>query len=76
MRKLNKQQCEFVMDVLHHAKTSDEAICRFLSAGAGVGKTHVTTLLYQSLYRYLNKKPGVDPGKPCILLMAPTGKAA
>ena len=76
MRTLNKKQCEFVMDVLHHAKTSDEPICRFLSGGAGVGKTHVTILLYQSLYRYLNKKPGVDPDKPCIMLMAPTGKAA
>ena len=76
MRTLNKKQCEFVMDILHHAKTSDEPIYRFLSGGAGVGKTHVTTLLYQSLYRYLNKKPGIDPDKPCILLMAPTGKAA
>ena len=60
----------------YHAKTSDEPICRFVSGGAGAGKTHVTTLLYQSLYRYLNEKPGVDPDKPCILLMAPTGKAA
>ena len=76
MRTLNRKQSEFVMDVLHHAKTSDEPICRFLSGGAGVGKTHVTTLLYQSLYRYLNKRPGIDPDKPCILLMAPTGKAA
>ena len=63
MRTLNRKQSEFVMDVLHHAKTSDEPICRFLSGGAGVGKTHVTTLLYQSLYRYLNKRPGVDPDK-------------
>ena len=76
MRTLNRKQSEFVMDVLHHAKTSDEPICRFLSGGAGVGKTHVTTLLFQSLYRYLNKRPGIDPDKPCILLMAPTGKAA
>ena len=76
MRTLNRKQSEFVMDVLHHAKTSDEPICRFLSGGAGVGKTHVTMLLYQSLYRYLNKRPGIDPDKPCILLMAPTGKAA
>ena len=76
MRTLNRKQSEFVMDVLHHAKTSDEPICRFLSGGAGVGKTHVTTLLFQSLYRYLNKRPGIDPDKPYILLMAPTGKAA
>ena len=76
MRTLNRKQSEFVMDVLHHAKTSDEPICRFLSGGAGVGKTHVTMLLYQSLYRYFNKRPGIDPDKPCILLMAPTGKAA
>ena len=39
MRTLNRKQSEFVMDVLHHAKTSDEPICRFLSGGAGVGKT-------------------------------------
>ena len=51
-------------------------MCRFLYSGAGVGKTHVTMLLYQSLYRYFNKRPGKDPDKPCILLMAPTGKAA
>ena len=76
MRTLNRKQSEFVMDVLHHAKTSAEPICRFLSGGAGVGKTHVTMLLYQSLCRYLSKRPGVDPDKPCILLMAPTGKAA
>ena len=68
LRTLNRKQSEFVMDVLHHAKTSDEPICRFLSGGAGVGKTHVTTSLYQTLYRYLNKRPGI--------LMAPTGKAA
>ena len=76
MRTLNRKQSEFVMDVLHHAKTSDEPICRFLSGGAGVGNTHVTMLLYQSLYRYFNKRPGIDPDKPCIFLMGPTGKAA
>ena len=76
MRTLNMKQSEFVMDVLHHAKTSDEPIYRFLSGGAGVGKTHVTLALYQSLYRYLNSKPGVDPDKACIVLLAPTGKAA
>ena len=76
MRSLNEKQSEFVMDILHHAKTSDDPICTFLTGGAGVGKTHVTLALYQSLYRYLNKKPGVDPDKPCILLLAPTGKAA
>ena len=76
VRILNRKQSEFVMDVLYHAKTSDKPICRFLSGGAGVGKTHVTMLLYQSLYRYFNKSPGINPDKPCILLMAPTGKAA
>ena len=32
MRTLNCMQCEFIMDVLHHAKTSDESIYRFLSS--------------------------------------------
>ena len=32
--------------------------------------------MLQSLYRYFNKRPGIDPDKPCIFLMAPTGKAA
>ena len=54
----------------------DEPICRFLCDGAGVGKTHGTMLLYQSLYGYLNKRSGIDPDKPYILLMALTGKTA
>ena len=74
-RTLNCKQSELIMDALHHAKTSDEPIHRFLFGGAGVGKTHVTLALYQSLYRYLNSRPGVDPDKACITLLAPTGKA-
>ena len=45
MRTLNRKHSEFVMDVLHHAKTSDEPICRFVSGGAGVGKTHVAIIV-------------------------------
>ena len=76
MRTLNIRQSQFVQEVLHHAKTSDEQKCWFLSGGAGVGKTHTSNLLYQSLLKFLNKHPGTDPDNPRILLLGPTGKAA
>ena len=31
-------------------------------------------MLYQTILKYLNKQPGVDPATPRILLLAPTGK--
>ena len=76
MRQLNQEQIDFVYQVLHHVKTSPEPIFRFLSGGAGVGKTFVTKMLYQALLKYMNRMPGTNPSFPFILLMAPTRKAA
>ena len=47
----------------------------FLSGGAGVGKSHVVNIIYQSAIRAL-RKPGIDTEKVTVLLMATTGKAA
>lgn len=76
MRNLNHHQLHFLYEILHHAKTSDEPIYRFLSGGACVGKTTLALALYQTMLKYLKKRPGVDHALPQILLLAPTGKAA
>lgn len=73
MRILNLKQFLFLYNILYHAKTSNESRCWFLFGGAGVGKTHTSTLLYQFLLKFLNKTPGTNPDNP---LLAPTGKAA
>ena len=75
MRQLNQEQIDFLYQVLHHIKTSPEPIFRFLSGGAGVGKTFVTKMLYQTLLKYMNKMPWTDPSFPLIILLALTGKA-
>ena len=77
MRSLNQHQYIFIMDLLHQIKISDESCgWKFLSGGAGVGKTHTTIMLYQCLLRILSKYAGCDPEELCILKVAPTGKAA
>ena len=47
-----------------------------LSGGAGVGKSTVTSALYEALTRYLNSVPGENPDEAKVLKVAPTGKAA
>ena len=49
---------------------------RFLSGGAGVGKSHAIQALYQSLIKYYNTLAGEDFHKITVSLLAPTGKAA
>ena len=76
MRALNREQMEFVYDTMHQLKTSDKPLYRFLSGGAGCGKTHVSKALYQMTVKYHNSIPGKDFSANPVLLMAPTGKAA
>lgn len=76
MRRLNNEQLQFVCDTVHHIKTSSEPLYRFLSGGAGVGKSFVIQALYQTVLKFLNKHAGDDFNKRRILLLAPTGKAA
>lgn len=76
VQSLNLKQKEFFYHVLHWLKTKEEPIYAFLSGGAGVGKSVVTSALYQALLKYYNHQPGNNPDHLKILLCAPTGKAA
>ena len=77
MRSLNKKQQTFVSNTLNTLKQCSTAqIFRFLSGGAGVGKSHVIKALHQSLIKYYDNLAGCDFNKATVLLLAPTGKAA
>ena len=76
MRSLTKDQIAFVYDTINHLKTSTVPIYRFLSGGAGVGKSHVTKAIYQMAVKYYNKLQGEDFQQIKVLVLAPTGKAA
>ncbi|XP_052263343.1 uncharacterized protein LOC127866661 isoform X2 [Dreissena polymorpha] len=47
----------------------------FVTGGAGTGKSHLITAIYNMVNRQV-RQPGEDPGQTKILLMAPTGTAA
>lgn len=76
MRRLNKEQMEFVYDTLHILKTDSQPIYRFLRRSAGVRKSYVTNALYQPALIFFSKQAGEEFGAKKILLMTPTGKAA
>jgi hypothetical protein len=76
MRSLNDKQQKFVLNVLHLMKTSNEGFYQFLSGGAGVGKSHAITAIVQSCLRHYSHIPSHNPEQLCILVAAPTGKAA
>jgi hypothetical protein len=76
MRTLNEKQRRLVLNTLHLFKTSSEPFYTFLSGGAGVGKSHGVTAIVQSLLRYSAKLPCTNPDQICVLVCAPTGKAA
>ena len=76
MRLLTPKQIEFVYDIIRHIKSSSEPLYRFLSGGAGVGKSFVTKALYQTALKFLNSRSGEDYTTRRVLVLAPTGKAA
>ena len=47
-----------------------------MNDGAGVNKTAVLKVVYQSLVRLYNKTPGENPDTIKVWLYAPTGSAA
>ncbi|KAJ8049533.1 ATP-dependent DNA helicase pfh1 [Holothuria leucospilota] len=73
---LNQKQSEFYLHVMQTITSMEEPLRVFLTGGAGVGKSVVVKVLYQSLYRYLNSTEGTDPEDCKIIMCAPTGKAA
>lgn len=75
VKSLNEKQKIFFYHVLHKMKMSEGPIYCFLT-GAGVGKSVVTTALYQALTRFYGKKIRENQDDVKTLLCAPTGKAA
>ena len=73
---LNKEQKEFFYHILHLIKTTNKPFHSFLSAGAGVGKSHLTKALYQAALKYYNTRAGDEFYQVKVLMLAPTGKAA
>ena len=76
MQSLNSQQMDFVSDTLHILKTSNQPFYRFLSGGAGTGKSYVLKAIRESAERYFKTRPGVDFEHHWTMTLAPTGKAA
>jgi DNA replication protein DnaC len=76
MRTLNEKQRRFVLNSLHILKTTEAPFYSFLSGGAGVGKSHVVTAVVQSYMRYSGRMPELNPEHFCVIVAAPTGKAA
>lgn len=76
VRTLNEKQKIFFYHVLHKMKMNEGPIYCFLTGGAGVGKSIVTTAIYQAVTRYFAKKIHENPDDVKTLLCAPTGKAA
>lgn len=76
VRSLNEDQKLFFYHVLHMVKTGNFPFYYFLTGGAGVGKSLLTTCLYQAITRYFAKQPGENLDEIKTVLCAPTGKAA
>lgn len=76
VRSLNEDQKLFFYHVLHMVKTGNFPFYNFLTGGAGVGKSLLTTCLYQAITRYFAKQPGENLDEIKTVLCAPTGKAA
>ena len=67
---------EFVTDTVCLLKTTNNPLHRFLSAGAGTGKSYVLKALHEILERYYKKLHGNDFRQSFCMTLAPTGKAA
>ena len=73
---LNMKQLEFFTHVMHQALQGQGQTTCALHGGAGTGKSHVIKAVYQGLHRILSKQPGKSFDTECVVLAAPTGKAA
>jgi len=52
MKSLNVEQTQFVYDTIHQLKTSQQSVLRFLSGGAGTGKSYVLRALRETAERF------------------------
>lgn len=76
MRSLCEKQRRFILNVLFKLKSYSSPFYMFLHGGAGVGKSHLITAIVQSHLRLHSKTAGVNPDDTCVIVTAPTGKAA
>jgi len=76
MQSLNNEQITFVYDTVHQLKTSQQPVYRFLSGGAGTGKSYVLQALREMTERFYKSRSGEDYQKQWTMTLAPTGKAA
>ena len=76
MQSLNTQQMEFITDTVHLLKASNQPLYRFLSGGAGTGKSYVLKALRECLERFYKTRCGTDFRQSFCMTVAPTGKAA
>ena len=76
VKKLNPEQKTFFDYIMRECRENSNQIFAFLSGGAGVGKSHLSSAIYQQLLRIYNTTAGEDHEHLRILVMAPTGKAA
>lgn len=74
--RLNDDQRQLVLEVLHLAARSEDPFHLFVSGGAGVGKSALIKTLCFVLNKFYSRRPGNNGDKAKILLCAPTGSAA
>jgi hypothetical protein len=77
VQKLNVEQRLFFNHVMYSVHWAPEIQLKcFLTAGAGIGKSVLTSTLFQSLIRWYNDQPEMDKSTMKVLVMAPIGAAA
>lgn len=76
VRNFNEKQRTFFYHVLHKINNDSLQFYCFLTGGAGVGKSVVTTALYQAITRYYSKCLSMCPDEIKAVFCAPPGKAA
>ena len=76
MRSLNREQMVILYNIVNHLKTSDTQLFRFISGGAGTGKSYVLRALRETLERFYKSRSGTDFTHNYCMTIAPTGKAA
>ena len=76
MRSLNHEQMVILYDIVYHLKTSETQLFRFISGGAGTGKSYVLRALRETLERFFRSRSGTDFTHNYCTTIAPTGKAA
>ncbi|CAF1352277.1 unnamed protein product [Rotaria sp. Silwood1] len=75
-RSLNSSQRKYTLNVMNLIKDGDKQFFHFINGGAGVGKSTLIKVVYQSILRFYNSLPGSNPETIRVAICAPTGKAA